>query len=133
MDIVAAIYPETTPPHEWKLRRCIVTDVFLDDADGSISCEISYGTSQPTSYGWPHLHIHNSSDLSAMCLSKDTRFVMGQRAIWPWTPEYFNCMYGRPTPKLGHLLPDYHREFEYCMMQYEAAQQDKAEQKDIAG
>lgn len=123
MDIVAAYYPETTPPHKWKLRRCIVTDVFADVEDGSFACAISYGTSQNTGYGQPHLHIHNSSDLSAMCLSKDTRFVMGERAVLPWTPDHFGCMYGRPTPKLGRLLEKYVRDFQYCMAVYEAARQ----------
>ena len=123
MDIVAGYYPETTPPEKWKLRRCLVTDVFVDDADGLFVCEVAYGTSQPTSYGQPHIHIHNSSDLSAMCLSKDTRFVMGERASLPWTPEHFGCLYGRPTPLLSRLLPDYHREFAYCMAAYAAAKQ----------
>lgn len=124
MDIVAAYYPESTPPHKWKLRRCIVTDVLVDVNDGLVACEIAYGTSKPTSYGQPHIHIHNFSDLNAMCLRKDTRFVMGERAILPWTPDNFECMYGRPSPKLGRLLEDYHREFYYCMAAYAAAQQD---------
>lgn len=124
MDIVAAYYPESTPPNEWKLRRCIVTDVFVDENDGTIACEIAYGTSKPTYYGQPHIHIHNSSDLSAMCLSKDTRFVMGAREILPWTPAFFGYLYGRKTPFLARLLPDYHREFAYCMAAYQAAQQD---------
>lgn len=124
MDIVAALYPETTPPHKWKLRRCIVTNVFVDIEDESFACEISYGTSQATGYGQPHLHIHNSSDLSAMRLSKDTRFVMRERATLPWTPDHFGYMYGRSTPKLSTLLSKYERDFYYCMAVYEAARQD---------
>lgn len=123
MDIVAAFYPESTPPSDWKLRRCLVTEVFEDASDGSIFCQVAYGTSQPTYYGQPHLHIHNSSDLTAMGLSKDTRFVMGERATLLWDLSNFDCLGGRPTPKLGHLLDDYHREFAYCMATYEAAQQ----------
>ncbi len=124
LDIVSAYYPESTPPHEWKLRRCIVTDVLVDPDDGQVVCEVSYGTSQPSAYGSPFLHVHNFSDLTAMGLSKDTRFAMGERALLPWSPPYFDCMYGRPTPIMGRLLASYHRDFAYCMAAYQAAQQD---------
>lgn len=63
------------------------------------------------------LIIHNSSDLDSMRLARATRFVLAERALLVWGERDFGCWNGNKSPKISALLTDYHKEFDYCMME----------------
>jgi hypothetical protein len=118
MDIVTALYPESKPKGELRLRPCLVTATYQDEETSLYLVEIAYGTKNLKAWArnGQDLIVQNSTDLDEMGLPVATRFVLDQRVVLRWSGEVFGCWDGKKTPKIGALTEDYQKEYAYCMM-----------------
>lgn len=119
-DIVTGYYPESkpkagTPAH----RPCLITKVFQDEETGLYAVEIIYGTKNLKSLTRrdKDIIIQNCADLDEMGLPVATRFMMDPdcRVVLEWLPPNFEPWSGYKSPKLGHLLLDYEKEYAWLM------------------
>lgn len=119
-DIVTGYYPESKPKDDTPARRpCLVTRVYEDVETGVFACEIVYGSKHHkiATRSDKDIIIQNFSHLDEMGLPLATRFDLGpeNRVVLGWDEPDFRPWNGYRSPRLGHLLLHYQKEYAWLM------------------
>ncbi len=126
-DIVACYFPESEPKPDWsvKLRPALVLNVYRDKATGAYAVRVAYGTTtlKLMQRGHIDLIIQNAAELRIIGLPMATRFDLDNTVMLPWTPTYFGCWSGYPSPLIATLTEDYVKELAWLFTKRAALQE----------
>jgi hypothetical protein len=107
-DVVWCRFPtveEPSLPAE-KSRPGLVRQAFQDQ-DGNAWVKLVYGTSvDPYRATLTDFTVATLPEMNVCGLKQATRFRLDREMTLPWSKEFFECLFEKPTPIIGHM-PQY--------------------------